>query len=115
MTQIEYAEFFNKHAAHLMKGRATQASIGAMERGERAIPVEYAKVLHDVLDMNYEWWFDRTGRRKANKQDKNTTLTDISQIRSDYAFLSAQYKKLDKTLKQVYADFYELVNKLDVK
>lgn len=105
-SQVQMVEFLNKHVG----GLAT-SNYSLMEKGTRAIPLDYIHTLHLKMDLSYDWFFQGVGSRKRESKDK-LTITDIGDLKSQVDLLTNKLQTMEKDMKKMYTDFYAHMAKL---
>lgn len=95
LTQKEIGEIIGRTESHVNK----------IEGGTRNIKIEDIKILHEKLQLSYEWFYHGKGNRKYIA-DKSNTFQSSLEVTNNVKLLLQKVSELDQAIKKIYRDFY---------
>ncbi|WP_231489860.1 helix-turn-helix transcriptional regulator [Pedobacter sp. Leaf170] len=95
LSQVEMAEFL----------KCSQPQINKYESGANLIPIEVPKLLHNKLQLNYEWFYHGKGSMKTVV--KKPTLNDTIELSSEVKRLTEEVASLKSMVKDLVKKVYD--------
>ncbi len=114
MTQVQFVDFINSHLPP-DHGKLTQGNLVNMEKGQRPIPNDYVRILHDQKMLNYDWWYNSEGSRLLKTKDRIQQSTEISEIKRSYELMESKLASLEHEVKKLHAELRRMAEKFDGK
>ena len=110
LTQKEMGDALNRDAPTITK----------YEKGQYIVPIEVIKLMHDKMDMDYEWFFSGLGRKRSKEnpeenQKGSNLVKDITVLSSNQEVMAGVLKTLREEFKLLFIEFHALKQELKSK